>query len=82
MIDEWCGSAPGRFIPLTIIPLWDPQLAVVEMERVAARLTDRFLVQGDEVEDVYCNQLRVHPSRIVRFLPAIGGPYRYGPVHR
>ena len=26
MIDEWCGSAPGRLIPLIIIPLWDPQL--------------------------------------------------------
>ena len=24
MIEEWCGSAPGRFIPLIIIPLWDP----------------------------------------------------------
>src|SRR3954468_16897731 len=24
MIDEWCGTVPGRFIPLTIIPLWDP----------------------------------------------------------
>ncbi|WP_230204942.1 amidohydrolase family protein [Parafrankia elaeagni] len=33
MIDEWCGSAPGRFIPLTLIPLWDPQLAVKEIER-------------------------------------------------
>ncbi len=24
MIDEWCGAAPGRFIPLMLIPLWDP----------------------------------------------------------
>ena len=24
MIDEWCGTAPGRYIPLIIIPLWDP----------------------------------------------------------
>ena len=37
MIDEWCGSAPGRFIPLIIIPLWDPQLAAKEMERCAAK---------------------------------------------
>ena len=22
-IDEWCGSHPGRFIPLGILPLWD-----------------------------------------------------------
>jgi predicted TIM-barrel fold metal-dependent hydrolase len=34
MIDEWCGADPGRFIPLAIIPLWDPQLAVAELERV------------------------------------------------
>jgi predicted TIM-barrel fold metal-dependent hydrolase len=37
LIDEWCGSAPGRFIALMLIPLWDPQLAVKEMERCAAR---------------------------------------------
>ena len=24
MIDEWCGTVPGRYIPLIIIPLWDP----------------------------------------------------------
>jgi predicted TIM-barrel fold metal-dependent hydrolase len=37
MIDEWCGTAPGRYIPLTIIPLWDPALAVAEITRVAAK---------------------------------------------
>ena len=37
MIDEWCGSAPGRYIPLTLIPMWDPTLAAKEMERVAAK---------------------------------------------
>ena len=36
MLEEWCGSAPGRYIPMTLIPLWDPQLAVTEMERCAA----------------------------------------------
>jgi predicted TIM-barrel fold metal-dependent hydrolase len=36
MLDEWCGSAPGRFIPLMIIPLWDPREAVRELERTAA----------------------------------------------
>ena len=36
MIEEWCGSAPGRYIPLIIIPLWDPALAAKEMERCAA----------------------------------------------
>jgi predicted TIM-barrel fold metal-dependent hydrolase len=37
MIDEWCGRAPGRYIPLTIIPLWDPVLAAAEVRRTAAR---------------------------------------------
>jgi predicted TIM-barrel fold metal-dependent hydrolase len=36
MIDEWCGSAPGRFIPLVIIPLGDPKLAAAEIRRTAA----------------------------------------------
>ena len=26
MIDEWCAAAPGRYIPLMLIPLWDPTL--------------------------------------------------------
>ena len=24
-IDEWCGTYPGRFIPLALPPIWDPQ---------------------------------------------------------
>ena len=42
MIDEWCGTAPGRYIPLTIIPLWDPQEAVKELERTAAKGSNSF----------------------------------------
>lgn len=37
LVEEWCGVAPGRYIPLMLIPMWDPQLAVTEMERMAAR---------------------------------------------
>lgn len=36
MVEEWCATAPGRLIPLAIIPLWDPAAAAVEMERVSA----------------------------------------------
>jgi predicted TIM-barrel fold metal-dependent hydrolase len=36
-IDGWCGSAPGRFIPLSIPPIWDPQLMADEVRRVAAK---------------------------------------------
>jgi predicted TIM-barrel fold metal-dependent hydrolase len=37
MIDEWCGSAPGRYIPCIIIPHWDPTLAAREIERCAGK---------------------------------------------
>jgi predicted TIM-barrel fold metal-dependent hydrolase len=37
MIDDWSGAAPGRFIPLVLIPLWDPDAAAVELQRCAAK---------------------------------------------
>ena len=38
MIDEWCaGAGHGRLIPLTLIPLWDPELAAAEVRRCAAK---------------------------------------------
>jgi predicted TIM-barrel fold metal-dependent hydrolase len=37
MMDEWCGAAPGRYIPLILIPIWDPALAATEMGRCAAK---------------------------------------------
>src|SRR5262245_24369504 len=36
-IDEWCGSAPGRFIPLALPMLWDPKLTAAEIRRVAKK---------------------------------------------
>jgi predicted TIM-barrel fold metal-dependent hydrolase len=36
-IDEWCAAHPGRFIPLGIAPVWDVDLAVAEVRRVAAK---------------------------------------------
>jgi len=36
-IDDWCAAHPGRFVPLAIVPTWDPALAVAEIERVAAK---------------------------------------------
>ncbi|TAM65246.1 amidohydrolase family protein [Mycobacterium sp.] len=36
MIDEWCaGAGAGVLIPLTLIPLWDPELAAAEVRRCA-----------------------------------------------
>jgi predicted TIM-barrel fold metal-dependent hydrolase len=37
IIDEWCATAPDRFIPLGILPLWDARLAAAEIERLAGR---------------------------------------------
>jgi len=36
-IDEWAGSYPGRIIPLSIMPLWDPELCAEEIRRTAAK---------------------------------------------
>jgi len=36
-IGSWCGAHPGRFIPLAIMPLWDPSLMAEEIRRVAAK---------------------------------------------
>ena len=36
-IEEWCGTYPGRFIPLSIPPIWDPQLMAKEIYRVAEK---------------------------------------------
>jgi predicted TIM-barrel fold metal-dependent hydrolase len=38
MIDDWCGGdGRGRLVPLTLVPLWDPQLAADEVRRCAAK---------------------------------------------
>ncbi|BBZ00035.1 amidohydrolase family protein [Mycolicibacterium fallax] len=36
-IDEWCASHPGRFIPMAIPAIWDPQLCAQEIRRVSAK---------------------------------------------
>jgi predicted TIM-barrel fold metal-dependent hydrolase len=34
-VHGWCGQAPGRFIPLAILPLWNIDACVAEARRVA-----------------------------------------------
>jgi hypothetical protein len=34
-VDDWCGTYPGRMIPLSIPPLWDPELMAGEVHRMA-----------------------------------------------
>jgi predicted TIM-barrel fold metal-dependent hydrolase len=37
LIDEWCASVPGMYIPMIIGQLWDPDLMAAEIRRNAAR---------------------------------------------
>jgi predicted TIM-barrel fold metal-dependent hydrolase len=37
MVEEWCADSGGALIPLIIIPLWDVDAAVSEIERNATR---------------------------------------------
>ena len=36
-IEEWCGTYPGRFIPLALPPIWDPDAMAAEVRRVSAK---------------------------------------------
>ncbi|MDA8186151.1 MAG: amidohydrolase family protein [Actinomycetota bacterium] len=36
-VEGWCGAYPGRFIPLALPPLWDPELMGAEVRRMAAK---------------------------------------------
>ncbi|GAA3527161.1 amidohydrolase family protein [Amycolatopsis ultiminotia] len=37
VLDEWCATAPDRFIPMVILPLWDVDACVAEIHRTAAK---------------------------------------------
>jgi predicted TIM-barrel fold metal-dependent hydrolase len=37
MVDEWCAGTNGRLIPLSLVPMWDVDLAVKEVRRNAVR---------------------------------------------
>jgi predicted TIM-barrel fold metal-dependent hydrolase len=34
--EEWCGTAPDRFVPLAMLPAWDIDLSVAEAKRTIA----------------------------------------------
>jgi predicted TIM-barrel fold metal-dependent hydrolase len=36
-VDEWCGTYPGRMIPLAIPPIWDIDAMAAEVRRVSAK---------------------------------------------
>ncbi|WP_330255013.1 amidohydrolase [Nocardia sp. NBC_00565] len=37
ILDEWCAYAPERQIPLVMVPFWDVEASVAEIERTAAK---------------------------------------------
>ena len=36
-IDDWAGSYPDRFIPIAVLPTWNPEAMRAEIRRVAAK---------------------------------------------
>ncbi len=36
-VEAWCGAEPGRFIPLSLPVMWDPELGAAEVHRMAAK---------------------------------------------
>lgn len=36
-LDEWCGSYPGRFVPMAIPAIWDAELTAQEIRRTAEK---------------------------------------------
>ncbi|MEL7210123.1 MAG: amidohydrolase family protein, partial [Actinomycetota bacterium] len=36
-IEDWCGTHPGRMIPLAVPVLWDPELMAAEVRRTAEK---------------------------------------------
>jgi hypothetical protein len=36
-VDVWCGSHPGRFIPMGLPVLWDPDLSAAEVRRLSGK---------------------------------------------
>ncbi|MDE8654561.1 amidohydrolase family protein [Novosphingobium album (ex Liu et al. 2023)] len=59
-IDEWCGSHPGRFIPLGVLPLWD----MAETAREVRRLADKG-----------CFAVTMSDNPTMRGLPSIHNAY-------
>jgi predicted TIM-barrel fold metal-dependent hydrolase len=37
MLDEWCATAPDRYLPLIGLPLWDEQACIEELHRTVAK---------------------------------------------
>ena len=43
MLDEWCATAPDRYLPLMGLPFWDVELCVQEVHRTMAKGAKAFM---------------------------------------
>ncbi len=59
-IDEWCAAYPGRFIPCALLPTWDQQAMVAEVERIARK---------------GCTAVSLNENPTVQGLPSIHNAY-------
>lgn len=59
-IDEWCGAYPGRFIPCAIVPTWDMDKCLAELERVSSK---------------GCHTVSINENPTVLGLPSIHNEY-------
>lgn len=59
-VDEWCGSAPGRFIPCALLPTWDMNATVAEVARLAKK---------------GCKAVSLNDNPTKQNLPSIHNPY-------
>jgi len=59
-MQEWVGSAPGRFIPCAVMPLWDPEAAAREVVRM---------------KRLGCNSITLPPNPVAEGLPSWHQPY-------
>jgi predicted TIM-barrel fold metal-dependent hydrolase len=59
-IDEWCGAFPGRFIPCALLPTWDMDATVAEIERITAK---------------GCHAVSINENPTKRGLPSIHNDY-------
>ena len=62
-IDEWAGSYPDRFIPIAILPTWNPEGMCAEIRRVAAECKQRREARQAE-------KARLNPTLLPLGLPA------------
>jgi predicted TIM-barrel fold metal-dependent hydrolase len=61
-VDEWCGSHPGRFIPLSLPPIWDPKLMAEEVRRVAKK-------------GCHAVSFTENPEKVMPGLPSLHSPH-------